>query len=93
MNELIKKSAEELASLIRKKEISSAGIPALQDSFIFITPGNCLGLPSVALPMDLVDGLPSGIQIYSGLYREDLCLSAAEIIQNEVPCPSPTNPS
>jgi len=70
-----------------------AGIPALQDSFIFITPGNCLGLPSVALPMDLVDGLPSGIQIYSGLYREDLCLSAAEIIQNEVPCPSPTNPS
>lgn len=68
------------------------GISTLQDSFIFITPGNCLGLPSVALPMEVVDGHPSGVQIYSGLYREDLCLGAAKLIQEEVPCPTPIDP-
>ena len=68
------------------------GIPTLRDSFNFITPGNCLGIPSVSLPMEVIDNHPSGIQIYSGLYREDLCLLAAEIIQHQVPCPSPIDP-
>jgi hypothetical protein len=26
------------------------------------------------------------------LYREDLCLSAAELIQKQVPCPTPIDP-
>lgn len=68
------------------------GDEALRQSFMFITPGNCLGIPSVALPMGVNNGLPTGIQIYSELYREDLCLTAAEIIQEEVPCPTPIDP-
>lgn len=68
------------------------GIQTLKESFIFISPGNCLGLPSVALPMEVHDGLPTGIQIYSELYREDLCLAVAEMIQEEVPCPTPIDP-
>ena len=68
------------------------GDTALKESFIFIAPGNCLGIPSVALPMGVADGLPTGIQIYSELYREDLCLLAAEIIENERDCPTPIDP-
>ena len=68
------------------------GDSALKESFIFIAPGNCLGIPSVALPMGVADGLPTGIQIYSELYREDLCLLAAEIIENERDCPTPIDP-
>ena len=68
------------------------GDEALRESFMFIAPGNCLGLPSVALPMGVDNGLPTGIQIYSELYREDLCLHAAEIIQEEAPCPTPIDP-
>ncbi len=68
------------------------GEAVLRESFIFITPGNCLGLPSVSLPMGVANGLPTGIQIYSELYREDLCLLAAEIIENEVDCPTPIDP-
>ena len=68
------------------------GIQTLKESQIFISPGNCLGLPSVALPMEVHDGLPTGIQIYSELYREDLCLAVAEMIQDEVPCPTPIDP-
>ena len=68
------------------------GDSALKESFIFIAPGNCLGIPSVALPMGVAGGLPTGIQIYSELYREDLCLLAAEIIEQERDCPTPIDP-
>ena len=68
------------------------GDAVLRESFIFIAPGNCLGLPSVALPMGVEDGIPTGIQIYSELYREDLCLLAAEIIEKERDCPTPIDP-
>ena len=68
------------------------GDTVLKESFIFIAPGNCLGIPSVALPMGVVDGLPTGIQVYSELYREDLCLLAAEIIEKERDCPTPIDP-
>jgi amidase len=68
------------------------GDEVLRESFMFIAPGNCLGIPSVALPMGVDNGLPTGIQIYSELYREDLCLHAAEVIQEEAPCPTPIDP-
>ena len=68
------------------------GIETLNQSFAFIAPGNCLGLPSVALPMGVDNGIPTGVQIYSELYREDLCLLAAELIQKEAPCPTPIDP-
>lgn len=69
-----------------------SGIELLEDTVRFITPGNALGLPCVALPMGVVDGLPTGIQIYADLWREDLCLAAAEIIEAGVTTPSPIAP-
>jgi len=68
------------------------GIGVLKDSWRFIVPGNALGIPSVALPTGVSDGLPTGIQVYSELYREDLCLWAAEIIESESQCPTPIEP-
>ncbi|MCK6590668.1 MAG: hypothetical protein L6Q76_24160 [Polyangiaceae bacterium] len=69
-----------------------SGIALLKDTVRFITPGNVLGIPCVALPMGMADGLPTGIQIYSDLWREDLCLAAAEVIEAGVPMPSPIEP-
>lgn len=57
------------------------GIELLERTVRFITPGNALGIPCVAIPMGWTDGLPTGIQIYADLWREDLCLSAAEVIE------------
>ena len=68
------------------------GVELLRESWAFITPGNALGLPSVALPMGVSDGLPTGIQVYSEVYREDLCLMASEIIESETQCPTPIDP-
>ena len=58
----------------------------------FITPGNVLGIPAVALPTGVAAGLPTGIQVYADLYREDLCLLAAEVIERGCPMPTPINP-
>ena len=68
------------------------GIQTLVDSVRFITPANLLGLPAVALPMGVADGLPTGIQVYADLWREDLCLSAAETIEAAAPMPTPIDP-
>ncbi len=48
-----------------------------------------LGLPSLAVPMGTHDNLPIGVQIVSRRFREDLCLSAGEIIEAREPpvCP------
>ncbi|MEJ2089137.1 MAG: amidase family protein, partial [Gammaproteobacteria bacterium] len=65
------------------------GLDLILDTARFITPGNVLGLPSVALPTGVADGLPTGVQIYADLWREDLCLEAAALIEAEVDTPTP----
>ena len=40
-----------------------------------------LGLPGLAVPTGLIDGLPAGVQLAADRFREDLCLSAGEIIE------------
>ena len=68
------------------------GHNVLIDTVRFITPGNVLGLPAVALPMGVQGGLATGVQIYADLYREDLCLWAAELIEREVDAVTPIDP-
>jgi amidase len=40
-----------------------------------------LGLPALAVPTGVIDGLPIGVQILAGRFREDLCLDAGEAIE------------
>lgn len=68
------------------------GIETFQRRLQFITPGNLLGLPAVALPMGVVDGLPTGVQIYADRWREDLCLDAAGLIEARVGHITPIDP-
>ncbi|MEN3263341.1 amidase [Pseudonocardia sp.] len=42
---------------------------------------NLLGLPSVAVPTGLVDGLPQAVQLIGPRFGEELCLQAAETIE------------
>ncbi|MCY3567131.1 MAG: amidase [Chloroflexi bacterium] len=58
----------------------------------FISPGNVLGLPAVALATGVADGLPTGVQVYADRWREDLCLAAAEQIEAASPMPTPIDP-
>lgn len=40
-----------------------------------------IGVPAVAVPTAVVEGLPQGVQVIAAMYREDLCLAAAEEIE------------
>jgi len=45
---------------------------------------NLLGLPAAAVPTGLHEGVPIGVQIIGPRFREDLCLDAAQAIENTV---------
>lgn len=53
---------------------------------------NLLGLPSVAVCTGLRDGLPGGVQIIGSRYREDLCLDAAQVIEDAAGRVTPIDP-
>ncbi|MEA2779814.1 MAG: amidase [Rhodospirillaceae bacterium] len=60
---------------------------------------NLLGLPAVAVPTgtttasDAPQGLPTGVQIIAGRYREDLAFDAAEAIEARHGLSTPIEPS
>ena len=53
---------------------------------------NLLGLPSVAVPVQVVDGLPQGVQLIGQRYYEDLCFDAAEAIERKQGVLTPIEP-
>jgi len=53
---------------------------------------NALGLPAVALPVGVADGLPQAVQVIGPRYREDVCLDAAEAIEDRVGILTPIDP-
>lgn len=53
---------------------------------------NLLGLPSVALPVMVTNGLPQGVQLIGGRFAEHLCLDAAEVIERAAGVFTPIEP-
>jgi amidase len=45
---------------------------------------NLLGLPSAAIPTGLNQGVPMGVQLIGQRFREDVCLDAAQVIEDAV---------
>ncbi|MCX7055273.1 MAG: amidase [Proteobacteria bacterium] len=70
----------------------ASGVETTLRRLQFITPGNLLGIPSVALPMGVVDGLPTGVQVYAERWREDLCLDVAGLLESRVGRITPIDP-
>lgn len=53
---------------------------------------NTLGLPAVALPVGIGEGLPQAVQVIGPRYREDLCLDAAQAIEDRQGVVTPIDP-
>lgn len=53
---------------------------------------NTLGLPAVALPVGIGEGLPQAVQVIGPRYREDLCLDAAQAIEERQGVVTPIDP-
>ena len=51
-----------------------------------------MGLPAACVATGIANGLPTGVQVMGTLFREDLCLDAAEAIENVVGILTPIDP-
>ncbi|MGW3183652.1 amidase [Kitasatospora sp. NPDC001119] len=52
-----------------------------------------VGVPSVAVPTGLAaDGLPTGVQLVGRAFREDLCLAAAQAVEDRLGTLAPIDP-
>jgi amidase len=67
-------------------------VRSIIDGLRFVVLGNLLGLPSVVVPVGVDGGLPQGVQLVGGRYREDLCLDAAEAIEQRLGVVTPIDP-
>jgi amidase len=71
---------------------SEASLDRLYRSHTFLFATAFLGLPSVSVPTGLVDGVPMGVQIVGGRFREDLVLKAAQAIEAQCGHLTPMQP-
>jgi amidase len=53
---------------------------------------NLLGLPAAVVPVGVANGLPQGVEIIGPRYREDLCLDAAEAVEQRLGTITPIDP-
>lgn len=61
-----------------------AGAKDIFDAAVYSFAMNYMGLPAGNVPIGLVEGRPSGIQIVGQRFREDLILDALEVIEQNV---------
>ena len=64
----------------------------MRDLLTCILPPNILNLPAASVPVGVADGLPQSVQCISDRWRDDLALSAAEDIENQLGIFTPINP-
>ncbi|MFD8986200.1 amidase [Streptomyces sp. NPDC059564] len=69
-----------------------AGRDRVASAMRLCTVTSFVGVPAVAVPTGVADGLPTGVQIVGRAFREDLCLAAAQVIENRLGTLTPIDP-
>ncbi|GFE04131.1 hypothetical protein Scani_03990 [Streptomyces caniferus] len=64
----------------------------IQRALRLCTATSFVGVPAVAVPTGVVEGLPYGVQLIGRSYREDLCLEAAEAVERRLGVLAPIDP-
>ncbi|WP_328385207.1 amidase [Streptomyces sp. NBC_00400] len=65
---------------------------AMMSPMRLLTATTYVGVPAVAVPTGLAAGLPQGVQVVAGMYREDRCLDAAQRIEERLGVLTPLDP-
>lgn len=74
------------------KDLTAAGVTDIHRGMRMALAVNTLGLPAVAIPVGIGDGLPQVVQVIGPRYREDLCLDAAGAIEDRLGIITPIDP-
>ena len=69
------------------KELEQIG-----EAMLLCTASSFVGVPAVAVPTHVAGGLPGGVQVIGDFYREDVCLAAAEVIEERLGTFTPIDP-
>ena len=72
------------------------GVPAARRIVESLCPTlavNVLGVPSVAVPVGVIDGLPQAVQVMGPRFGEALCLDAAAAIERAAARMTPVTPA
>lgn len=62
----------------------AAGRQRVADAMRLCTVTSFAGVPAVAVPTGTRDGLPCGVQVVGRAFREDLCLAAAQAVEDRL---------
>lgn len=74
------------------KDMTARGVADIHRGMRMALAVSALGLPAVALPVGIAEGLPQAVQVIGPRYREDLCLDAAEAIEDRLGVITPIDP-
>jgi amidase len=74
------------------KDLTHSGLVEIVRGMRMAVAINALGLPAVALPVGIADGLPQSVQVIGPRYREDLCLDAAAALEDRIGSSTPIDP-
>jgi amidase len=74
------------------KDLSAAGVTEIHRAMRMAHAVNLLGLPAVAVPVGVAEGLPQVVQVIGPRYREDMCLDAASAIEDSLGSITPIDP-
>jgi amidase len=74
------------------KDLTAAGVADIHRGMRMALAVNTLGLPALAIPVGVDEGLPQVVQVIGPRYREDLCLDAAEAIEDRLGILTPVDP-
>jgi len=74
-------------------DLTVAGVAEQVRSMRMAIAVNALGLPAVAVPVGIREGLPQVVQVIGPRYREDLCLDAAAALEDQLGTITPIDPN
>lgn len=72
--------------------IGEGAVRAMLESMRLVLSISLLGLPAVAMPAGTHLGVPRGVQLIGPMYREDLCLDGAEVVEQSLGALTPIDP-
>jgi amidase len=75
------------------KDLTENGVAEILRGMRMVVAMNALGLPAVAVPVGVDEGLPQSVQVIGPRYREDLCLDAGEALERSLGVITPIDPN